>query len=370
MLIDRFPENQLGEALDKSGFIPRSCGKELLTSTTMKKFIHNWKTALVLAAAMGAMLWAGASDSPAEKVSGIDELRQRQAKVQTIAKDAMPAVVALTNRELTRSGSGVIVSKDGLIMTASHVLDALPDPFIVTLADGTELEAKKLGANRSFDAALAQIVAKGDYPVVELADSAATGEWCVALGHPGGPEADRTPPIRLGKVWQIGKRSGFLTSDCPLSAGDSGGPLFNLDGKLIGIHSSISLNALQNRHVPVSAFHDSWDRMKKGENWGRLAASAILEDSVPWARPRNGALLGVNLLGLEATVQSVMPGSAAETAGLQPGDVIIEFDDNAVDTTIDLQRMVASKNPGDEVTLQVERDGKKLELKAELGGQS
>ena len=264
----------------------------------------------------------------------------------------------------------MIVSADGLIMTASHVLDALPEKFVVTLTDGTEVPAKKLGASRTYDAALAQITEPGTYPFVPLAKSADVGDWCIAIGHHGGPEVDRTPPVRLGKVWSKGRRSGFLTTDCLLSGGDSGGPLFNLNGEVIGIHSSISHDSNENRHAPVTAFLDGWDRMKKGEVWGELGTAAILEDSLPWATRGNGAMLGVQLDGNSPSVMNILPGTAAEQANIQPGDVITMLEETPIDTTLQLQREIAARKPGDKVKIEVERNGKTLALDVTLGGQS
>ncbi|MCB1094311.1 MAG: trypsin-like peptidase domain-containing protein [Verrucomicrobiae bacterium] len=328
--------------------------------------ICRWSICLALAC---ALCWTLIPETSA-KTDYIEELRERQAQVQMVAKEAMPAVVALTDTGMTGAGSGVIVSADGLIMTASHVLDALPDSFVVTLIDGTELSAQKLGASRTYDAALAQITDPGTYPFVPLAKSVDVGDWCIAIGHHGGPQADRTPPVRLGKVWAKGRRSGFLTTDCLLSGGDSGGPLFNLQGEVIGIHSSISANASENRHAPVTAFHDGWDRMKRGETWGKLGAAAILEDSLPWAPRGRGAMLGVQLAGNSPTVMDVLPGTAAEQAGIQPGDVIAMLEETPIDTTLQLQQEVATRKPGDKVKVAVERNGKTLTLDVTLGGQS
>ena len=301
----------------------------------------------------------------------VDELKQREAKVIKVAADALDSVVALTSRTRTgaAAGSGVIVTEDGLIMTASHVVDELGREFTVTLHDGREVKARPLGAHRTFDAALAQITSDGPFPFMPLAKSVQVGEWCIAMGHPGGPEADRTSPVRLGKIWKQGAQSKFLTTDCTLSGGDSGGPLFNLDGEVIGIHSSISPNANFNRHVPVSVFHEDWERMKNGESWGRLGPAALLDDDFP-RLPGNGGHLGVELRGLQPIVVAVAPLSAADAAGIKPGDQIISVDDTPVDTTITLKKLIWAKKPGDKVTVKIVRDGTEMTLNATLGGQS
>jgi serine protease Do len=298
----------------------------------------------------------------------LQELREREAKVKKTAADSLESVVALTAQDGTGAGSGVIVSESGLIMTASHVVDALGDKFTVTFHDGREVSAKALGAHRTFDAALAQITTAGAYPFVSMADGVAVGDWCVAMGHPGGPKAGRTPPVRLGRIWKQGERSKFLTSDCMVSGGDSGGPLFNLEGEVIGIHSSISPNANYNRHVPVTVFQEDWERMIKGESWGRLGTAALLDDDFARAVPGNSALLGVLLEDTKATVGEVAPLSAADAAGIRAGDVIIAFDGTPVDSTRTLQHLVRAKKPGDKVTVTILRNGSEKTLNTTLTG--
>lgn len=301
----------------------------------------------------------------------LQELKARESKITTTAAKALNSVVALTSSKgFGGAGSGVIVSESGLIMTASHVVDALGEEFTVTFHDGREVKGKALGAHRTFDAALAQITTKGTYPFLPMADAVGVGEWCVAMGHPGGPEPGRTPPVRLGRIWKQGQRSQFLTSDCVLSAGDSGGPLINLEGEVIGIHSSISPNANYNRHVPVNVFHEDWEKMVRGEAWGKLGTAALLDDDFAQAIPRNGALLGVFLEGAEAVVRSVTPLSAADAAGIRAGDTVISFDGTPIDSTIALRRLVSAKKPGDKVTVTVLRDGKEKKLNTTLTGRS
>lgn len=135
-------------------------------------------------------------------------LRQRQEKAIKVAQDVMPAVVVIVPKTPAAdekpqgmgSGSGVIVSNDGLILTAGHALKAVGDEFEVILANGARHKAKSLGKLDGRDAAVAQITDKGSYPHVERAepDQVNVGEWCLALGHPGGYEVDRNPP---GAPW-------------------------------------------------------------------------------------------------------------------------------------------------------------------------
>jgi serine protease Do len=118
----------------------------------------------------------------------------------------------------------------------------------------------------------------------EIADSRklSYGQWCVALGHPGGYQDDRGIVLRLGQVLDMSDQA--ITTNCTLVGGDSGGPLFDMDGRVIGINSRISEQLTNNMHVPVNAFREggAWDRLLKGEVWGRLPGQAQLVNPGPW----------------------------------------------------------------------------------------
>src|ERR1700758_5044418 len=92
------------------------------------------------------------------------------------------------------------------------------------------------------------------------------GQWVVSIGHPGGFRPNRTPVVRLGRVLEA--NANLIVTDCTLVGGDSGGPLFDLDGKVIGIHSRISSGLAFNFHVPVDTYRTTWDRLVKGDVWG------------------------------------------------------------------------------------------------------
>ena len=165
-------------------------------------------------------------------------------------------------------GSGVIISEDGLILTAAHVLPEAGGEVVIVLADGRQVAGKALGVNRGVDSGMAQItepIAEGDkYPTAPVADSDTIweGDWCIAFGHGGGVQTDRPAPMRLGRMLHITSDTTpirWLTTDCTVISGDSGGPLFDLEGNVIGIHSNIGMSVLVNRHVPISAYHAQWD---------------------------------------------------------------------------------------------------------------
>ncbi|MEM7386381.1 MAG: serine protease, partial [Verrucomicrobiota bacterium] len=223
---------------------------------------------------------AGTSAS-AQDTSGGDDplqaLKERQDKILQVVKNAQPAVVSITSRSRQGSGSGVIINPEGLILTAGHVTSTTGDVLIIILPNGDEVPGEALGAHMSRDAGMARITTdRTDWPYVELGDpdEVTLGQWCVAIGHPGGFDKQRTAPIRAGKV--LRKHKGFLVSDCTLAGGDSGGALFDLEGKLIGIHSSISVSLAQNMHVAMDAFEgEDRKRMEADETWGELSQAAV-----------------------------------------------------------------------------------------------
>lgn len=161
------------------------------------------------------------------------------------------------------SGSGVIVSADGLVLTAAHVIDKASDLTII-YPDGRRFRGKALGTYGPADAGMAQILEGAPHPFAEVApaDSLAIGQTAFAMGHPGGFDLDRGSPIRVGHITEIG--GNFISLDAPLIGGDSGGPSFDLQGRVIGIHSHINDRVDVNRDGHIAAFHRAWDPMKQG----------------------------------------------------------------------------------------------------------
>ena len=149
-------------------------------------------------------------------------------------------------------------------------------------------------------------------------------------------------------------------TDCALIGGDSGGPLFDLDGKLVGIHSSIGTSIVENRHVNISNYLRDWDKLVEGKSWGELKQLA--------SKASNRAVLGVKL-DLEAEralVVEVHENSAASEAGIQKGDIVLNVSGKAVRNSEQLIDMMSSREPGEVVRIQVERRGRVIEMKARL----
>ena len=288
-------------------------------------------------------------------------------------------VVALGSADpnLQGWGSGVIVNETGLILTAGHVTEATGEQIIVYLADGRKMAGKRLGANMSRDASMVQILTSDDsvtFPYVEVAepDTAELGDWVVAMGHPGGYDPTRPAPLRVGRVIQK-QALKLLVTDCTLAGGDSGGALFDLQGRLIGIHSSIAQSLSHNIHVAMAVFHRHWDDIADGRNWGEL--KNLFEEPLPGYESkvdRSGirALFGARLdtrTRNGVLVREVERGFPAHESGLQPGDVIIEFDGKAVTQYVELQPLFADLDPGDRVDYVVDRRGTEVTLTVTMG---
>jgi serine protease Do len=341
----------------------------------------------------------------------LSEWKQRQAAVQEVVERTTNAVVAVTDGE--SFGSGVVVSRDGLVLTAGHVIMSEMSEFTVLFPDGRSASAKPLGKNLDQDAGMMQITDQGDWPYVDLADGLGIrrGEWVVALGHSGGWDLGRRPPVRVGRVLRVERDA--LTTDSPIIGGDSGGPLFDLEGQLIGIHSSIGESIAENRHVSIRTFLRDWDRLEAGESWGTLPGtrpprarggdrdggsgergsgrgsrrnnsdgSRNSGDSGSSGRPpgqgsdppaaereSETAALGVEVDRSDrlAVLRDIKPNSAAARVGLRVGDVVESVNGVPVNSPADLVAMIASKRVGDRVKLLVRRGGQQLEYQIVLG---
>ena len=211
--------------------------------------------------------------TPCVNALTVPQLKEIEAQVKQAVLKAMPAVVSLTGDMKPTAGSGIIISADGLILTAAHVTQG-NKTMGVLFPDGKELKCTVLGANYARDLALVKITSPGPFPFTEMGDSDKLEPTTVviALGHPGGFDMRRTPPLRIGRVHRK-NLAGFIVSDCTLVGGDSGGPLFDLEGKVVGIHSSISESLSYNRSAPVNAAKVDWQRLLAGEKWGKLTGA-------------------------------------------------------------------------------------------------
>ncbi|MEY3896181.1 MAG: hypothetical protein RLZZ214_1701 [Verrucomicrobiota bacterium] len=293
-----------------------------------------------------------------EPLRDLNDLAKIEDKVEQVSQKVMPATVALLSEKTQSSGSGVITTADGLILTAAHVVQGA-DELTVVFPDGEQVPGKVLGANYSKDIAMVQIMGKGPWPFAGMGASKtlSAGDWVVALGHSAGFDAARTPPVRFGRVVSKGPGN-FLTTDCTLIGGDSGGPLFDLDGKIIGINSSIGVSLTNNNHAGIDGFKEDWDRIRAGEAWGRLSMNPFANPEMPVLGIVFGERRGVR----GVPVEGVVPKSPSAAAGVRAGDVIESLDGNTIRDANKLLQVLAKKQPGDTVKLGILRDRKNLEI--------
>ena len=282
--------------------------------------------------------------------------------MSAVSRKVLPATVALLSERTGSSGSGVIVAADGLILTAAHVVQGA-ESMLVVFPDGKQVQGKVLGANYSRDSAMVRIQDEGRWPFVDLGASKPldAGDWVVALGHSAGFDPARTPPVRFGRVISKGPGN-FLTTDCTLIGGDSGGPLFDLDGRLVAIHSSIGESLANNNHAGIDGFREDWERMQAGETWGQLSLNPFANPEMP--------VLGIGMAmrrGLRGViVENVVQGSPAAAAGVRSGDLITSLDGSPVGDGGELLQLLAKRQAGDRVKLGLRRDQRSMEMDVTL----
>jgi len=286
---------------------------------------------------------------------GVTDLRAMQGHVQKLTDQLKKCTVGVQVGPAW--GSGVIISKDGYVLTAAHVAGRPNRECKFTLEDGSEVDGKTLGVFRTLDAGLMKITAGGNYPYAEIGNSAKLkyGQWCIAMGHPGGYQSERGSVLRLGQI--LYADSDAITTNCTLVGGDSGGPLFDMEGRVIGINSRIAERLTSNMHVPVSAYkeRDAWDRLVKGDAWGHLPGHD------PWLG------VGGDDKSKAAKIATVKTGSPAESYGLKPGDVVVAFDDRDIADFTALREAVAACQPNESVVLKVRRGDELKTIRVRLG---
>lgn len=295
------------------------------------------------------------------KPNSKEELVRLQKQQSEVAKRVHLVTVNLQHG--MTQGSGVIVSEDGYILTAAHVAGRPKQKINVVLHDGTRVEGISLGLNRNEDAGLVKIinsdsVPQKSWPFACLGRSAdlPRGAWVLAAGHPGGWQSDRPAVVRVGRL--LRNYDSTLITDCALIGGDSGGPLFDLEGKLIGIHSRIGVDVEENMHVPLDVYYASHERLIRSEAWGTL----------PGFKPYIGVegATAENSRG-RCLIETVTPRGPAERAGIKAGDIIVRFNGDDIGEFQDLKNSIDSTVPGDSVSLEVERNREIVRLRLTIG---
>ena len=266
------------------------------------------------------------------------------------------------------SGSGFILSADGVVMTNAHVVDGA-DEVTVKLTDKRQFKAKVLGKDERTDIAVLKIDAQG-LPALRTGDvgKLRVGEWVIAIGAPFGLENTVTAGIVSAKQRDTGQFVRFIQTDVAVNPGNSGGPLINMRGEVVGVNSQILSGSGGYMGVSLSIPID--EAMKVAE---QLRATGSVQRG----------FLGVNIGDVDdaaaealklpkgdgAAITRVLPKSPADKAGLQAGDIVLQFNGEKVEGSRDLQRRTGSTKPGDKNNLTILRSGKQLHVAVITGSE-
>lgn len=290
------------------------------------------------------------------------DIHKLEAQIEVVLDDVRNCTVGVAG-----SGSGVVVSKDGLVLTCAHVARESGRKIQISFPDGTIVPATTLGNYRTADAGLIRIDKPGEYPFAKMAktEDVKAGDWVLAVGYPVTFSKRAAPPVRIGRVLRSFRNS--LISDAPIMGGDSGGPLFNLNGEVIGISSRVSSNIASNVHVPIDQFHRNWERLLASEDWPERNSG---QSSGRPQRPGNSQpkqeqttdpfrALGIGLSETNKGVKisSLTVGSQAERMGLRTGHLLLKIGEAEV-RDIQSSRTELNKHVGkhDKVSITVTHD--------------
>lgn len=260
-------------------------------------------------------------------------------------------------------GSGFIVSQDGYVLTNAHVVDGA-DEVYVNLTDKREFKAKVVGADKRTDVAVLKIEASKLPAPVRVGDvnRLKVGEWVMAIGTPFGLENTVTAGIVSAKARDTGEEIRFIQTDVAVNPGNSGGPLINMRGEVVGINSQILSRSGGFMGISLSIPID--DAMKVADQLrssGKVTRGRIGVSIAPVTKDVAESIGLGKAMG--ALVQGVEPGTPADKAGLEAGDIITQFNGTAIENVGDLPRLVAATKPGTTSTLKVFRRGAYKDLK-------
>ncbi len=297
--------------------------------------------------------------------------------VADIAAQVSPAVVSLVvdGAGGSGTGSGFVIRSDGYILTNNHVVESAAQRGTITaqFSDNRKLDATIVGRDAASDLAVVKVDAE-DLPTVVLgnSDGVVVGDLALAIGSPLGLQGTVTSGIVSALNRPVTAGGGGETSfinaiqtDAASNPGNSGGPLVNAAGEVIGVNSAIAT-------LSDSGFGQSGS-IGLGFAIPVNQAKRIAEELISTGQsttPIIGVRLDLRYTGDGALVQSVTSGGPADEAGMQDGDVIVAFEGQPIATSDELVVQIRSKSPGDEVTLTVERDGERIDLQITLGADS
>ena len=265
-------------------------------------------------------------------------------------------------------GSGFLIDPSGVVITNNHVIEGA-DRIEITFTDGTTLPATLAGSDPKTDLAVLRVESDETLPYVRFGDSGKlrVGDWVMAIGNPFGLGGSVTAGIvsALNRDIHAGNYDDFIQTDAAINRGNSGGPLFNLDGEVVGVNSAI--------------ISPSGASVGIGFAVPASTAQPIVEQLLKYGETRRG-WIGVRIqtvtpdiaesLGLGpvrgALIAGLTEGGPAAAGGLEPGDVVLAFDGHPISTMRDLPRMVAGTEIGSTVELQIFRDGETLTRRVDV----
>ncbi len=263
-------------------------------------------------------------------------------------------------------GSGVVISRDGYILTNNHVVEEA-DQIKVKFSNGSEYRGKVVGRDPKTDLALLKIEGASDLHPLKLGNSEAmkVGSWVVAVGSPFGLEQTVTAGIisAKGRVIGAGPYDNFIQTDASINPGNSGGPLVNLKGEVVGINTAIMAEGQGiGFAIPINMGKEIAAQLQEKGHVTRGWLGVNIQDLTPelaksfGLKEKKGALIA-----------QVVSGSPAEKSGIEPGDIILEFDGQVVSDSKDLPRIVASTPVGKMVTVRLSREGKVTDRSLKVG---
>ena len=262
-------------------------------------------------------------------------------------------------------GSGFIISEDGYVVTNYHVVDQAVDISVI-LENGDKYEAKVVGKDPKTDLAVVKFEPDHKLPTVSFGDSDALriGDWVLAVGNPFGLGYTVTAGIvsAKGRSLGLGAYDDFIQTDASLNPGNSGGPLFNLNGEVVGVNTAIVAQGQGiGFAIPIKMAEFVINQLKSGGKVVRGWLGVYVQQLTPEIAS------GLNLKENEGVlVSDVTPGSPADKAGIKRGDVVLEFDGKKVNEVSDLTNMAAVAEPGADVNIKLLHDGQQKDLTVKL----
>jgi serine protease Do len=331
--------------------------------------------------------------APAEKPAVLEGIKSGPLSFAPIAKAADPSVVTIQTiseevepsgffgrgrRQQTKGlGTGFVIDKDGTVLTNNHVVDGATT-MTIKLSDDREFPGQVIGRDSRTDIAVVRINAKDGPQLtpIKMGDSDAmdVGDWVVAIGNPFG----LSHTVSAGIISAKGRtnqdvpldKSGFynfLQTDASINPGNSGGPLLNLSGEAVGVNSAIRGGGAQGIGfaIPINMVKELLPMLMRDGHVTRSALGVRISDVRELSAEDRASLKVTGDNG--AVIDSVEQGGPADKAGVQPGDILLQFDGQPIDRGTRLQWLASIAGVGKTVTVHIARQGKEMDLKPTLG---